>query len=155
MILDLSKLIAALEGHTKALFAHAEALATGGGEAAPKKTRGRPAAGETNGVAVDPTAAAASAPAASSVAAPAATVAAPASVSTAAVSDKPVITQPTLQQVADKIIDLANNHSRDKAVAILTKYGVKKVPELKPADFANVLIDVAAATAPAANSDLT
>lgn len=153
MILDLSKLIAALESHTKALFAHAEALATGGGEAAPKKTRGRPAAGETNGVAVDPTAAAASAPAASSVAAPAATAAAPASVSTAAVSDK-VATVPTLQQVADKIIDLANNHSRDKAVAILAKYGVKKVPELKPADFAAVLLDVEAAKVPAASDSL-
>lgn len=150
MVLDLTKLIAALEGHTKALFAHAEALASGGTEAAPKKPRGRPAAGETNGVAVDPSAAAAAAPAAST-ATPAANFAA---ATTPAAERAAIVTAPTLQQVADAIIDLANNHSRDAAVAILTKYGVKKVPELKPENFTAVLADVAKAKAPAASSDL-
>jgi len=137
----------------------AVALENGTGEqAAPApSTRGRKAKGEVNGVAVSPeqlaAAAAAAAPAASQTAqvsqAAAATAAAPAAAAT--VAEKPVEVVPTLQQVADAIIDLANNHSRDAAVGILAKFNVKKVPELKPEQFASVLAAVAAAKAPALN----
>lgn len=151
MLIDLTKLIAALELHAKALFAHAEAMA-GGAEAAPKKTRGRPAAGEVNGVAVNPETAAASAPAASTAAAAVSTTPAAQAALAAGVNGEatlaPVVTEATQQQVADAIIALANNGSREKAVAILTKHGVKKVPELKKEQFAAVLADVRAASAP-------
>jgi hypothetical protein len=45
--------------------------------------------------------------------------------------------------VADAIIDLANTVSRDAAVSVLKKFGAEKVPQLKPANFADVLADVA------------
>lgn len=51
---------------------------------------------------------------------------------------------PTLQKVADAIIDLANTVSREAAVKILAKYGASKVPQIKSSDFAAVLADVAA-----------
>lgn len=154
MLVDFTKLISALEGHTKALLAHAEALVSGSSETTAPRPRGRRAAGEVNGVAVNPIdAVAAATPAAAAV--QAAVNAAPQTV-TAAVDPKPVVTQPTLQQVADAIIALANSPTggRDKAVAILSKYGVKKVPELKPENFVAVLADVTAANVPDASGGL-
>lgn len=150
MLLDLSKLIAALEGHTAALLEHARALVAGGADATPK-ARGRKAAGEANGVAQTVEQIAAATPvttAAVQVAASAPTVVTTAPVAT--VSDlPPVVTAVTLQQVADQIIAYANSPTggRDKAVAILTQFGVKKVPELKPEQYAGVVAAVKAATA--------
>lgn len=155
MLLDLSKLIAALEGHTAALLSHASALVSGGAET-PKATRGRKAVGEVNGVAQTVEQVAASTlvtTAAVQAAASAPTVAATAAAGTA--SDVPVVkTAKTLQQVADKIVALVNSPTggRDKAVAILTKYGVKKVPELKPEQFDAVWVDLEAAEAPASGA---
>src|SRR5882757_2168213 len=111
MLIDFTKLIAALEGHTKALLVHAEALASGAVDAVtPKKPRGRPAAGETNGVATAPTpeqlAAAPTAAAGQPVSAQAVTSA---TTSPSVSAEKPVVTQPTLQQVADAIIAVANS----------------------------------------------
>lgn len=157
MLIDFTKLISALEGHTAALLEHAKALASGGTDA-PKAARGRKAAGEAEGKAQTVTEVAAgaqSAPTGATVTATQtpATVVTP----TTTVSEPKVVTQPTLQQVADKIIELANSPTggRDKAVAILTKYGVKKVPELKPENFEAVLKDVAAAYTPSASDGLT
>lgn len=121
------------------------------------KPRGRPAKGESNGVALpspEQLAAAVSTATSAAAASTAQTALAATSAGANAQADKPVLVQPTLQQVADAIIDLANNHSRDKAVAILTKYGVKKVPELKPENFVAVLADVATAKAPSAADSL-
>lgn len=158
MLLDLSKLIAALEGHTAALLSHAAALVSGGAEtvtSAPR-TRGRKAAGEEGGKALtaEQIAAASAAPSASTAATAQPAVTSAAAVATA---DKPVVTQPTLQQVADGIIAYANSLTggRDKAVAILAQFGAKKVPELKPEQFAGVLAAIAAANAPAASDGLT
>jgi len=119
-------------------------------QAAPKRGRGRPAKGEAPAeTATTPVSAPSSTTSASVVTTPAPAAEAP---STPATELAAIAVQPTLQKVADAIIDLANNVSRDKAVAILTKYGVKKVPELKPENFAAVLKDVEAAKAPAAES---
>lgn len=163
MILDFSKFIAALEANTKAMLVHAEALAAHAvgaieGAVAPK-TRGRKAVGEVNGVALTPEQLAANI-AASTPAAAAVTTVAPvivAPVTPAAVSAElpPVAVQITLQQVADAIISLANSADggRDKAVSILTQFGVKKVPELKAEQYAAVLEAVKAkATAPVSAS---
>lgn len=115
----------------------------------PKKPRGRPAKGETTPPTTEQLASAQSAAAAST----AQTAAAVTAVGSATVGDKPVITAPTLQQVADKITDLANA-DRAKAVAILAAHGVKKVPELKPEQFESVLKAIALATAPSAADSL-
>jgi CCR4-NOT transcriptional regulation complex NOT5 subunit len=162
MILDYSKLIVALEAHTKALIDHAEALAKSavGSVENAVKTRGRKAAGEAEGKAQTVTEVAATA-------APTAVATQPASATAVTSASQPapasqlsaepkVVTQLTLQQVADAIIALANSPTggRDKAVAILTKYGVKKVPELKPENFEAVLADVAAANAPSGAAGL-
>ena len=144
MILDYTKFIQALEAHTKALVEHTEALLGFDGK---KAKGGKKTPAET------PT----ETPAAVTTAAPAQTAAPAANTTVAAApaaSDPPVVTQPTLQQVADAIINLANTVSRDKAVAILQKYGASKVPELKPEVFAAVLADVKVASAPAASSGL-
>lgn len=157
MLIDFTKLISALEGHTAALLEHAKALASGGTDA-PKAARGRKAAGEAEGKAQTVTEVAASSAAASGVVTAAVQPSAVTSPVTSTPSAEPkVVTQPTLQQVADKIIELANSPTggRDKAVAILTKYGVKKVPELKPETFEAVLKDVAAAYTPSASDGLT
>ena len=106
------------------------------------RPRGRPAKGETP---ANPEQQAAAQSASAGVAA-AATVATPSA--TASTTDPVVEKVITLQQVADAIIDLANNHSRDAAVAILAANNVKKVPELKPEQFKGVLDAVAKAKAP-------
>lgn len=134
-----------------------EALASGDGTTdakAPGKPRGRKAVGEANGVALTPEQVAAQIAGASSAssAAAASTVSTATAVTTAGpAGDLPaVVTQPTLQQVADAIIALVNSPTggRDKAVSILTANGVKKVPELKPDQYAAVLAAVTAAAAP-------
>lgn len=128
---DMLVLAAALDRHTKALETCAAALSNGeGATKAPRKARTAEAAPQE-------APAATTAPAATS--APVAPAAAPASAASAAVSG----TGPTLQKVADAIIDLANTVSREAAVGILSKYGAAKVPQLKPADFIAVLADVA------------
>lgn len=144
MIFDFTKLHNVLERIAVALEggAKVDAAETAG----PKRGRGRPAAGESTPPTEAQTANAQSAAAASTIST--------ATAVTSAGAEKPVDKVPTLQQVADAIIDLANNVSRDKAVAILAKYNVKKVPELKPEQFATVLADVAAAKAPAASDSL-
>lgn len=154
MLIDFTKFIAALEAHTKALLVHAEAVASGAigavEGAVVTSRRGRKAAGEADGKALTPDQIASSVASAASAAA-----AAPAVVTVVEPNGTPlgtVAVQPTLQQVADAIIQLANSADggRDKAVAILTKYGVKKVPELKPENFTAVLAEVAAAKNPPA-----
>lgn len=130
---DMLVLAAALDRHTKALETCAAALSNGeGATKTPRKARAAEATPQ------EPAAAPAATPTpATPAAAPAA--AAPASAASAAVS----ATGPTLQKVADAIIDLANTVSREAAVGILSKYGAAKVPQLKPADFIAVLADVA------------
>lgn len=114
-------------------------------DAAPAaRGRGRPAKGETSAVASDPSAAAAAATPASSAAIAAVTTA---PVPAGLEGTVPVTITVTLQKVADAIIDLANNHSRDTAVAILKANGASKVPELKPESFAKVLAETLAAIA--------
>lgn len=137
---------------------HFAAFLLGDGTEAPKATRGRKAVGEAEGKAQTVEQVAATAATSTAAVQAAATVATTPSTAAAAgtASEPKVVTQVTLQQVADKIIELANSPTggRDKAVAILTKYGVKKVPELKPETFEAVLKDVAAANAPAASDGL-
>src|SRR5487761_706319 len=112
MLLDLTKLLAVLERIATALENGAKDVVADVESAGTRRGPGRPKS--TTTAAATAAAVAAAQPAASAQPAPDA------------------VPQPTLQQVADAIIDLANNVSRDKAVAILTKFGVKKVPELKP-----------------------
>jgi hypothetical protein len=135
MILDFTKLHNVLERIATALEGGAKPAAA---EPA-KRSPGRPAKGEG---APNPEQLAA-APAAS-------TAAATVTGTTSAPADKlpPVVKDVTLAQVADAIIDLANNHSRDAAVKILSDAGVKRVPELKPEQYADVLAAVAKAKAP-------
>lgn len=67
------------------------------------------------------------------------------------------LTVTTAKEVADAVIGLANNVSRDAAVAVLTQFGVKVISELKPAQYADVLAAVKAAQtvpAPAATDSL-
>jgi hypothetical protein len=148
MILDFSKLLGALEAHTKALTENTAALL--GGEA--KKPRGRPVKGEETAAPVT----AAATVAATVQSTP--SVAGPAAATTAGAEPdlKPVKTQPTLQQVADAVVALANDPKRggrEAAVAILNKYGATKVPELKPENFQAALDEaLAAGTAPASAS---
>lgn len=154
--MNIQPLIDAFENHTKALLAHAAALLHHS-NASPAdvkpSTRGRKAVGEVNGVALTPEQIAASI-AGSTPAAAAATTVAPvlvAAVTPAAANAElpPVVVQVTLQQVADAIINLANSADggRDKAVGILTQFGVKKVPELKAEQYAAVLEAVKAKAA--------
>lgn len=154
--MNIQPLIDAFENHTKALLEHAKALlhhaASNGGEKAPS-TRGRKAVGEVNGVAQTPeqlAAAVASAqPATAGVTASAGAPATAATQQTTVSELPPVVVQITLQQVADAIIGLANSADggRDKAVSILTQFGVKKVPELKAEQYAAVLEAVKAKAA--------
>lgn len=53
----------------------------------------------------------------------------------------------SMKQVADAGVALANNYSRDEAVAILTKYKVSKFSELKAEQLASALNDILAKTA--------
>jgi hypothetical protein len=52
-----------------------------------------------------------------------------------------------MKQVADAVVGLANNFSRDAAVGVLSKYGVSRASELKPEHLAAVFADVQAKTA--------
>lgn len=138
----LERLVAALEAIAAVAQAGSSiATAVEGAAAAPK--RGRPP--KATDAPANPEQSAAAAPAAST---------APAAQTPDA--DKPVETVPTLQKVADAIINLANSPDggRDKAVAILTQHSVKKVPELKVEQYASVLAAVAKAVIPAASAGL-
>lgn len=143
MILDFTKLHNVLERIAVALEGGAE-TAVGAVEGAVKRGRGRPAKGE--GAVSDPSLAAAAAPAASTAAIAAVTTA---PVPNGAEGVGPVTITVTLQKVADAIIDLANNYSRDTAVAILKANGAGKVPELKPESYAKVLAETLTAIAAA------
>lgn len=138
---DMLVLAAALDRHTKALETCAAALSNGEGATKTRTTRAKTAADQP---AQEPAAVPAATPAPATPAAMPAVVAAaaPASAASAAIG-----TGPSLQKVADAIIDLANTVSREAAVSILTKYGAQKVPQLKAPDFLAVLADVAAAKA--------
>lgn len=46
---------------------------------------------------------------------------------------------PTYQATADAVTKLAKAKGRDAAVAVLTKFGAAKLPEVKPEDFAAVI----------------
>lgn len=137
---DMLKLAASLDNHAAAI----DRLIASNGDAPTKTRKTRTTADAPAEQAAAPTTAATvaaqtaqSAPATPAAAAqPAAS--APASAASAATSGGP-----TLQKVADAVIDLANTVSREAAVQILTKYGAQKVPQLKPADFVAVLADVA------------
>ena len=132
---DLQNLIAAIDRNTAAVTALAAACS---GTVEEKAKRGRPAkTAETAQNGPAPAATSAAAPAAQ-VAQPAQNGPAPASAASAAGG-----TGPSLQKVADAIIDLANTTGREAAVSILKKYGAEKVPQLKPADYAAALADVA------------
>lgn len=52
-----------------------------------------------------------------------------------------------MTQTANAVIDLANNYSRDAALAVLAKYGAQKVSQIKPENLQAVLNDVYAAIA--------
>lgn len=154
MILDYTKFIASIEAHTKALVAHTEALLKGGAAEAAPKPRGRPAKGESSPpdaatLSAAPTAASAAAAQVVTQAtekAPtttAATTTAPVTVE----GEKPVVIQPTIQQVADAIVGLVNSGKRPDAIAILGAFKVAKVPQLKPDQFPGVIAAVDAAKA--------
>lgn len=152
-------LAASIHKETTAIVTAAQHFAVfliGEGEAVVNKVRGRKASGEAEGKAqtVEQIAATNATATVAATATAAVTPATTAALASSTAAEPKVVTQPTLQQVADKIIELANSPTggRDKAVAILTKFKVKKVPELKPEDFAAVLDDVAAANAPVLES---
>jgi len=46
---------------------------------------------------------------------------------------------PTYQQAAKAVTDLGKAKGRDAAIAVLTKFGAAKLPEVKPEDFAAVI----------------
>jgi hypothetical protein len=61
-------------------------------------------------------------------------------------AEKPAApTGATAKAVADAIMGIATNVSRDAAVAIIRKFGVEHISEIKPADYAAVLEAVKAA----------
>lgn len=62
-------------------------------------------------------------------------------------TETPKVEGPSAKQVADAVLDLANNKSRDVAVAILTKFKAGRVSELKPENYAAVMALVAEANA--------
>jgi hypothetical protein len=89
-----------------------------------------------------PPKAVADAPAPAASPAPAAQTA-PASV---AVAEAPAVADPDLAaSCANVLIDLANNFSRDAAVAVLAKYKAQKVSQVKPSDLGALLVDLKAA----------
>ncbi len=102
-----------------------------------KRGRGRPP--KDAGSAAAP----AAAPAAAASAAPAQSAAAPAATASAAAVP--------FKAVADAITELAEK-DRDKAVALLAKYGAKLASELKPEQFAGIVADAKAAMAAAPTS---
>lgn len=121
-------------------------LADNGAEVEPKTRRTRTTSASPEQPVTPTTAATVAAPAAAAAAAapaPTAAVAAPAASAPASAASAALGGGPTLQKVADSIIDLANTVSREAAVSVLTKYGAQKVPQIKPADFSAVLADVA------------
>lgn len=135
---DMLKLAAALDNHAAAID---RLVASNAGDA-PTKTRKPRATAEApaEAVAATPTpAATVAAQTAQSAPATPAAVAAPAASAPASAANG----GPTLQRVADAIIDLANTVSREAAVSVLSKYEAGKVPQLRPADFQAVLADVA------------
>lgn len=74
-------------------------------------------------------------------------------------SSAPAASGPDIMTVtAEVVIDLANNYSRDAAVAILDKYGAKKVSQVKLDDLPKVLAEakaaISAANAAKANESL-
>jgi hypothetical protein len=83
----------------------------------------------------------ADAPAPAASPAPAAQTA-PASV---AVAEAPVADPDLAASCANVLIDLANNFSRDAAVAVLAKYKAQKVSQVKPSDLGALLVDLKAA----------
>lgn len=48
---------------------------------------------------------------------------------------------PTYQATADAVTKLARAKGRDAAVAVLSKFGAAKLPEVKPEDFAAVIAE--------------
>lgn len=46
---------------------------------------------------------------------------------------------PTYQATADAVIKLARTKGRDAAVAVLTKFGASKLPDIQPNDFQKVI----------------
>lgn len=118
-------------------------LADNGAEVEPKTRRTRTTSASPEQPVTPTTAATVAAPAAAAAPAPTAAVAAPAASAPASAASAALGGGPTLQKVADSIIDLANTVSREAAVSVLTKYGAQKVPQIKPADFSAVLADVA------------
>ena len=54
---------------------------------------------------------------------------------------------PTYQGTADAVTKLARAKGRDAAVAVLSKFGAAKLPEIKPADFRAVIAACEAAEA--------
>lgn len=146
---DMLILAAALDRHAKALETCAVALSS---NPPTKTTRTSKAAAETPAETAAAAAAAATqaavvAPTAPAVATAPAAVTAPASAASAAAG-----TGPSLQKIADAIIDLANTVSREAAVEILHQFGAEKVPQLKPQDFPAILIAVAAKKNPPATA---
>lgn len=108
---------------------------------APKRPRGRPAKGEQTDP-VEPVAAVPTQPAvATSPVAPPATAAAPVSPPAASASSVP------FKDVADSLIALAEK-SRDAAVALLSKFGATKAPELRVGDYAQFIAEARAQLAP-------
>lgn len=54
---------------------------------------------------------------------------------------------PTYQATADAVTKLARTKGRDAAVAVLTKFGAAKLPDVKPEQFADVIAACEAAEA--------
>lgn len=52
---------------------------------------------------------------------------------------EPVAADVTREQVAERITHLANEKGRDTAVAVLAGFGIKKLGEANPADYAAIM----------------
>ncbi len=127
-----------------ALRALADAISTEETAAPATKGKKKAAAPEATPPAPAPTAAPAPAPAAAPV----------------PVAQVPAAAAPihTIKQTTEKVIELANDYSREAAVTILTKRGVNKCSELKPETWDEVFDEaeeaIEAARAKAANASL-
>jgi hypothetical protein len=124
----LEKLLEAIVGLTNALNAHAAALG-----AAPKATKGKAAAAE--------------APAAAQQTAGAVQQSATAQTATTAASPSNVAVTVNAQDAGNAMVKVANEVSREAAVAILAKYGAEKFAGVKPEQYVAFKADCDAALA--------
>lgn len=61
------------------------------------------------------------------------------SASSSSATQEPDVAAPTYQDAAGAITKLSRTKGRDAAVALLTKFGAAKLPDVKPEQFAEVI----------------